>query len=49
MKTYYNILEIECSATIDDVRKAYRKMALKWHPGMLYTHAYNKNDKMLNS
>jgi DnaJ like chaperone protein len=28
----YKILEIEASATNDDVKKAYRKMALKYHP-----------------
>ncbi|MCW3083834.1 MAG: hypothetical protein JWP12_1200 [Bacteroidetes bacterium] len=28
----YNILEIEASATDDEVKKAYRKMAVKFHP-----------------
>ena len=28
----YKILEIESSATDDDVKKAYRKMAMKYHP-----------------
>ena len=29
---FYAILEIEKSASTSDVRKAYRKLALKWHP-----------------
>jgi DnaJ like chaperone protein len=28
----YKILEIECSATDEEVKKAYRKMAVKYHP-----------------
>ena len=31
-KSAYKILEIEPSATDDDVKKAYRKMAVKFHP-----------------
>jgi len=30
--TLYDILGIEHDATVEDVRKAYRKLALKWHP-----------------
>jgi DnaJ family protein B protein 4 len=29
---YYNILGVSKDATDDDLKKAYRKMALKWHP-----------------
>ena len=29
---YYNILELDSTANDEDIRKAYRKMALKWHP-----------------
>ena len=28
----YKVLEIEKSATVDDIKKAYRKMAKKYHP-----------------
>ncbi|KAF8313673.1 DnaJ-domain-containing protein [Clavulina sp. PMI_390] len=31
-KDYYKILEIPRTATEDDIKKAYRKAALKWHP-----------------
>ena len=31
-KDYYKILEIHPGATKEEVKKAYRKMALKWHP-----------------
>ncbi|KAL6250509.1 hypothetical protein RBB50_002811 [Rhinocladiella similis] len=29
---YYAILEIPTSATADDIKRAYKKAALKWHP-----------------
>lgn len=32
MTDYYSILELEKGCTDDDIRKAYKKMALKWHP-----------------
>ena len=28
----YSTLEVPHSATIEEIKKAYRKMALKWHP-----------------
>lgn len=31
-KDYYDILAIKNSASLTDVKKAYRKLALKWHP-----------------
>jgi DnaJ family protein C protein 9 len=31
----YAVLELETSASADDVKKAYRKLALKHHPGAL--------------
>eukprot|EP01018_Ginkgo_biloba_P032686 Gb_01704 [translate_table: standard] len=29
---YYNILKVGKTATDDDLKKAYRKLAMKWHP-----------------
>ena len=32
VKNYYKILGVNKTATDDDIKKAYRKMALKFHP-----------------
>ena len=32
MGDYYALLDIERDASTDDIRKGYRKMAVKWHP-----------------
>lgn len=32
MKDYYKILEVEKGASQDDIKKSYRKLAMKWHP-----------------
>ncbi len=32
MKDYYNILEVERGCSQDDIKKAYRKLAIKYHP-----------------
>ncbi|XP_035726512.1 dnaJ homolog subfamily B member 6-like isoform X2 [Vespa mandarinia] len=32
MVDYYRILEVQRTATSNDIKKAYRKLALKWHP-----------------
>jgi DnaJ homolog subfamily B member 4 len=29
---YYEILNVERSATDDDLRRAYRRLAMRWHP-----------------
>lgn len=31
-ETYYDILEISHTASIDEIKKAYRKLTMKWHP-----------------
>ncbi len=31
-RDYYLVLEIERSATLDQIKKAYKKLAMKWHP-----------------
>nr|KAF6336444.1 DnaJ heat shock protein family (Hsp40) member B2 [Myotis myotis] len=32
MASYYEILDVPPSASADDIKKAYRRKALQWHP-----------------
>ena len=31
-KDYYEVLGLQKGASVDDIKSAYRKAALKWHP-----------------
>lgn len=32
LEKYYKILELNTSASKDDIKRAYRRLAMKWHP-----------------
>ena len=32
MENYYNVLNVPETATLEDIKKSYRKLSLKWHP-----------------
>ena len=32
IQTYYEILELRSTATTEDITKAFRKLAMHWHP-----------------
>jgi preprotein translocase subunit Sec63 len=36
MRCHYEVLGVAETATDDDLKKAYKKLALQWHPGSFY-------------
>ena len=47
LKNYYSILEISSSSTESDIRKAYRKLAKKYHPDI--NKSKNAHEKFISN
>lgn len=45
---YYQILEIERSANLETIKKAYRKLAIKWHPDKNPSEEANEKFKLIS-
>jgi len=40
LKDHYKILELDCSATLPEIKKAYRRLALQYHPDKAFDDPY---------
>jgi preprotein translocase subunit Sec63 len=38
MKCYYEVLEVETTASEEEIKKKYKQLALKYHPGPFSFH-----------
>lgn len=43
-RDFYALLEIEKSATQGEIKQAYRKLAVKYHPGKSFCIMYSKDN-----
>ena len=41
----YEALELKSSASLDDIKKAYKKLAKKWHPDLFPAHRPKAQEK----
>ena len=48
-KTYYSILEIEENATQEEITKAFRRLAKKYHPDNIYTGNKEKFEEVMKA
>jgi len=46
--SYYDILQLKPSATKNDIRRAYRRLALKWHPDRNHSQEAEERFKEIN-
>jgi DnaJ-class molecular chaperone len=45
---YYETLGVAKNATEDDIKKAYKKLAIRWHPGRYLPFLFSACSQYLN-